>query len=111
MVAQKRLPLFLMLLLAISLAAEAPKRLRLFVGESKVLEADHPKKMVLGNKEVADVSLLSTSEILLNAKAEGQTSLMVWPQEGHSILEPAPVSSTSNSCSQFGHLNRMSILL
>jgi Flp pilus assembly secretin CpaC len=82
MAAQGLILLISLQFLAFQLSAESPKRIRLFVGESKVIEADHPKKMVLGNKEVADVSLLSNTEILVNAKAEGQTSLMVWPREG-----------------------------
>lgn len=60
----------------------APTRIKLYVGESKVLEVDGPKKMIIGNKEVADVSLLSNNEVLLNAKAAGQTSLMIWGRGG-----------------------------
>src|ERR1039457_3140310 len=36
--------------------------------------------------------------------------VMVSPQEGHSICEPAPVWSTASSCSQFGQLKTMSII-
>lgn len=60
----------------------APERIKLYVGESKVLEVEGPKKMALGNKDVADVSLLSANEVLLNAKAPGQTSLIIWGRDG-----------------------------
>jgi len=63
-------------------SANAPKRLHLFSGESKILEVDSPKKVVLGDKNIADVSLLSKTEVLVNAKAMGQTSLMVWSGDG-----------------------------
>lgn len=75
--------------------ATAPKRLRLFVGESKVLEVAGPKKLVLGNKEVADVSLLAKDEVLVNAKAEGQTSLMVFNDEGDSLAWEIEVQAAS----------------
>jgi hypothetical protein len=37
--------------------------------------------------------------------------VMLSPQEGQSICVPAPAWSTASSCSQFGQLKTMSIIL
>ena len=39
----------------------------------------------------------------------GEGTVMVWEQAGHSISDPAPLTSTASSCSQLGQLNVMSI--
>jgi hypothetical protein len=39
----------------------------------------------------------------------GLGTVMVWEQAGHSISDPAPLTSTASSCSQLGQLKVMSI--
>src|SRR5580658_9562981 len=40
----------------------------------------------------------------------GWGTVTVLPQAGHSMVDPAPLASTSNSCSHTRHLKLMSIL-
>jgi pilus assembly protein CpaC len=62
--------------------ADAPNRVKLSVGQSKVLSVHEPKKVVVGNKAVADVGMVSSDEVLVNARASGETSLIVWTKDG-----------------------------
>jgi len=57
---------------------QAAERLTLYVGESRVLSVKQPKRVVLGNPAVAESRQLSDSELLVNAKEAGQTSLVIW---------------------------------
>src|SRR5580658_11255086 len=46
----------------------------------------------------------------MTAAGSGWGTVMALEQEGHSMEDPAPVASTSNSWSQIGHLKLMSII-
>jgi pilus assembly protein CpaC len=72
---------FLFLLL-LRLQANALERLTLFSGESRILSVDGPKKILVGNKEVAEARILSDTELLLNGKQSGLSSLVLWGKEG-----------------------------
>lgn len=65
-------------------AAEAkPNEIRLVAGRSVVLE--HPDDIVrisVANPEVVDAVAVSTREVLLNGKAGGTTSLVMWSKPG-----------------------------
>lgn len=60
-----------------------PENIRLSAGKALVLKLAEPAKRVsIGNKEVADFSLLSPREIYLLAKKPGETNLIVFGKSG-----------------------------
>jgi len=61
----------------------ARKGVQLAAGQSKVIPVDNPQKVAIGNPQVADVTTVSRYEILLNAKAPGTTTLIVWSNKGN----------------------------
>jgi len=52
------------------------------VGQSRVLQFPNISRAAIGNPTVADIAVLSKTEILLNAKAAGETLLYVQNQRG-----------------------------
>jgi pilus assembly protein CpaC len=72
----------LLLALAQGLLFAAPERLTLFSGESRILSVSNPKKILLGNRGVADARLLSPDEVLLNGKNPGLSSLVLLNADG-----------------------------
>ena len=74
-----------LLFLSLSLSAHplrAVDRITLYAGESKVVAVEGAKKVVVGNPALLDTRNLSEDELLLNAKAPGLSSLMVWDRLG-----------------------------
>lgn len=64
-----------------------PSSLRLEVGEIRSLPAQQVQRVAIGNPDVADVTVLSSKEILLQAKAAGATQLIVWDAQGQQIVD------------------------
>jgi pilus assembly protein CpaC len=58
------------------------RKLDVVVGESKVLTVSNPKRVAIGNPEIADVAGASATEIIISAKAVGETNLQVWDDMG-----------------------------
>jgi pilus assembly protein CpaC len=55
----------------------------LTIGKSIVLDIpDEIQRVALTNEEVADAIAISTREVLINAKAEGVTTLVLWSRSG-----------------------------
>jgi Flp pilus assembly secretin CpaC len=67
----------LALLLGLAVACPCAERLTLFSGESRILPVSNPKKILLGNRGVAEARLLSPEELLLNGKNPGLSSLVL----------------------------------
>lgn len=59
---------------------EAP--LALIIGETRVLDLKGLVKVAVGDPSIADVRVLSSDELLINAKGEGVTSIIIWSSEG-----------------------------
>lgn len=55
-------------------------------GDSEIVECTDAKRTAVGDPLVADVVALSSSEILLNAKAPGKTVLYVWDNDGRRLF-------------------------
>src|SRR5579863_2487210 len=76
--------LFTSLTLAAGLTlAQSAEDLRLTVGRSVVI--DYPsdvRQISTSNPEVVDASPITTREILLNAKATGNSTMVVWSKTG-----------------------------
>ncbi|MFH0940759.1 MAG: TonB family protein [Candidatus Omnitrophota bacterium] len=60
----------------------SPRKLDVVAGESKVLTVSNPKRVAIGNPEIADVAGASATEIIISAKAAGETNLQVWDDMG-----------------------------
>ncbi len=72
-----------MVMLAVGGWAQSMQELKLTVGKSVVI--DYPEdigRISTSNPEVADYIAVSTREILLNAKAPGGSTLIVWSRSG-----------------------------
>ncbi len=53
------------------------------MGKSVLVDFDHPvKRIAVGLSDIADASVTSPTEILVNGKTPGQTSLIVWGRNG-----------------------------
>jgi pilus assembly protein CpaC len=62
---------------------DASRDLSIAVGKTAVIDFDHPvTRVAIGLGEVAEVSAVSPTEILVNGKTAGDTSLIVWEQGG-----------------------------
>lgn len=60
----------------------AADRVTVFVGQSTVLNFPEPVKRVsIANTDIADASVTSTSQLLINGKEAGVTSLVVWNEQ------------------------------
>jgi pilus assembly protein CpaC len=82
-------------LLALSLATfpergsaqESPDDLSLTVGKSALVSSDKPiERVSVGFGEVAEATAVSPREVLVNGKAPGSTSLIVWQQGGGKLF-------------------------
>lgn len=73
---------FLILCLFAALPAHAVERLTLYAGESKLLELAGAKRLVVGAPTVLEAKALDETQVLLNGKEPGQTSLLVWDRHG-----------------------------
>jgi len=65
-------------------------------GKSRLIRLDRPVRRVsVGNPEVADIILVSPTEVLVNGRKPGDTSLILWDQHGVSELHTITVEETS----------------
>lgn len=61
---------------------EIGDEIRMYAGESKIMEVNNPTRIVIGNPNVADVISVTKSEITLGAKGAGATTLVFWDGYG-----------------------------
>ncbi len=67
--------------------SESPDELLLMVGKSVIITSDLPLERVsVGYGDIAEASAVSPKEILVNGKAPGSTSLIVWQEGGGKLL-------------------------
>jgi len=52
------------------------------VGESKIIRVANPKRVAIGDPEVADVVGAGSEELLISAKSAGETNLQIWDDFG-----------------------------
>ncbi len=72
----------------VSLMSGIPMRLKMVKGTSSVLTSRRPiEKFALGDPQVIIVSVLTDRELVINAKSEGSTNIVVW-EKG---LPPTPI--------------------
>lgn len=62
---------------------DSSRELSIAVGKTAVIDFVHPvTRAAIGLGDVAEVSVVSPTEVLVNGKAPGDTSLIVWEQGG-----------------------------
>lgn len=61
--------------------------IKLIVGETQIIPVRTPTRIVIGKPDVADVSNVTISEITLNAKSPGTTTLVYWDIFGEQSLK------------------------
>ncbi|MHB0998496.1 MAG: type II and III secretion system protein family protein [Armatimonadota bacterium] len=52
--------------------------IKLQVGKNEVISCNKPTRVVIADPSIADIALLSASELLVNAKSPGKTILRIW---------------------------------
>ncbi len=83
MIFGKLIGVFFFLFLLSGYISAKDKVLKLMVGESRVINVAYSiKKIAIGNPLVADVTMVSKKEILINGTGSGTTSLLVWNNNG-----------------------------
>lgn len=77
--------LFLSIMLGSELLADFQKLdLTIYTGQSEVLDfGDIIKRVAITNPEVADATVTSSSQLLIDGKSEGITSLIIWNERGN----------------------------
>jgi pilus assembly protein CpaC len=82
-------------------AAGRGEEIQMTVGKAVIL--DHPDEITrvsISNPEIADAVAVSTREILLNAKAAGVTTLVIWSRSGDRNLFTLNVNSNLDQIQQ-----------
>jgi pilus assembly protein CpaC len=68
---------------AVGVVEHEPRQVRLLVGRSTIVEPGSPVMRVsLTSADIADVVVTSSSQLLLNGKTVGTTSMFVWDRAG-----------------------------
>src|SRR5579864_2109604 len=66
---------------------ESPNELSVTVGKSLIVSTAEPiERISVGYNDVAEATAVSPREVLVNGKAPGQTSLIVWEQGGNKLF-------------------------
>lgn len=61
---------------------ENAQELKLYLGEMKILPANNPARIVIGNPKIADVTDVNKNEITIVPKQAGATNLVFWDNFG-----------------------------
>ncbi|HXJ38036.1 MAG TPA: pilus assembly protein N-terminal domain-containing protein [Bryobacteraceae bacterium] len=91
---------------------EAPNDLFVNVGKSLIVDSARPiERVSVGLGEIAEATAVGPQEILLNGKAAGQTSLIIWQQGGEKLffdvtVQPSRYSADSRLESLRRQMNR-----
>ena len=68
--------------LAWAVALPAAEAITLYVGESRLIDLENSKRLVIGNNALLEARTLDEHQLLLNGKAPGRTSLLAWDKVG-----------------------------
>jgi pilus assembly protein CpaC len=63
-------------------ASVVDEEIKLYMGQPQVITVNSPKRVAIGNPAIADVANISKSELTINPKATGNTTLVVWDNFG-----------------------------
>lgn len=86
--------------------AESPNELVVTTGKSVIVNSALPiERVSVGYGDFAEATAISPTEVLVNGRAPGQTSLIIWQQGGGKLFFDVSVEA-----SQFGSTTRASLL-
>jgi len=88
---------FIIATLGIISAEDFAEDIVLYLGEVRILSVNTPSRIVVGNPQVADVTVASETEITLLAKALGTTTFTFWDNFGEQAYNIRVVSEDINS--------------
>jgi pilus assembly protein CpaC len=63
-------------------AAADTTQLSLYAGEARVLNEAYIRRMAVGNGRIISTNIIGTSQLLLLAEAEGQSTIHIWHRDG-----------------------------
>lgn len=72
--------------LFVTRAAEDDSKETLIVGETKVFSVNRPTRILIGNPDIADIGEVTASEVTVQAKSPGVTSLVYWDIYGEQSI-------------------------
>jgi len=58
------------------------EEIKLYLGQMHVIPISSPKKLAIGNPQIADIAKVSKNELILNPKTIGSTTLVIWDNFG-----------------------------
>ena len=58
------------------------EEIKLYIGQLQVIPISSPKRVAIGNPAIADVANITKSELTIDPKAAGNTTLVVWDNFG-----------------------------
>lgn len=69
-------------------AAESGGQIRVFMDHARILRLDRPvDKVIIGNSNIADVTVADPKTIVLTGKSFGATNLVLFGKDGEAILD------------------------
>ncbi len=77
--------------------AAASSGVSLELGEIRSLPVEEITRIAVGDPDIADVTILSLNEILLQGKGAGQTNLIVWDRQGRHVVTVSVVDHALES--------------
>jgi len=60
----------------------AEEELRLYIGQFQTIQINSPQRIAIGNPAIADVAQVSKTQLTINPKSAGSTTLVVWDNFG-----------------------------
>lgn len=72
-------------LMALDVPSDNPSTISLELGEIQVVPVDEIRRVVIGDPNVADVEVVSATELFLQARSVGTTNLILWDRLGQRI--------------------------
>ena len=74
--------LTVLIVLVFSSVALAGVPIEVFIGKGTIITLKEPSKRVsISNPEIADLNLISPTEVIINGKKMGSTNLIVWDKK------------------------------
>lgn len=78
-------------------ASAAPEKLTVTVGKSMIIDSPvNIQRISVANGDLVEAVAVNPKEVLINGKAAGETSLIVWQQGGNRLLYDLTVRLSSN---------------
>lgn len=89
--------------------AQSSELLRVFMNHARILKFEHPvSSVIVGNSEVADITVSDPTTVVLTGKSYGSTNLVILNDAGEAIVDKRIVVSVDeeNSVRIFRQIDR-----